>query len=52
MLGGPQARERLDEVEEPAKSGKRWMTAAAAPRAGAIVTSLRGAAVLRGGPST
>src|SRR6266702_961200 len=40
--------ERLDEVEEPRKEWDLRMTIAAAPRAGAIVASLRGAAVRRG----
>jgi ATPase subunit of ABC transporter with duplicated ATPase domains len=40
--------ERLDEVEEPRKEWDLRMTIAAAPRAGAIVASLRGAVVRRG----
>jgi ATPase subunit of ABC transporter with duplicated ATPase domains len=40
--------ERLDEVEEPRKEWDLRMTIAAAPRAGAIVASLRGAVVHRG----
>ncbi|MGC5019786.1 ABC-F family ATP-binding cassette domain-containing protein [Micromonospora sp. DT47] len=41
--------ERLDVVEEPRKEWELRMEIAAAPRAGAIVASLRGAAVRRGG---
>jgi ATPase subunit of ABC transporter with duplicated ATPase domains len=41
--------ERLDEVDEPRKEWDLRMTIAAAPRAGAIVASLRGAVVRRGG---
>src|SRR5947199_9064578 len=41
--------ERLDEVEEPRKEWELRMEIAAAPRAGAVVASLRGAVVRRGG---
>jgi ATPase subunit of ABC transporter with duplicated ATPase domains len=41
--------ERLDVVEEPRKEWELRMEIAAAPRAGAIVAALRGAAVTRGG---
>ncbi|SCF37122.1 ABC-F family ATP-binding cassette domain-containing protein [Micromonospora mirobrigensis] len=41
--------ERLDEVEEPRKEWELRMEIAAAPRAGAVVASLRGAVVHRGG---
>ena len=41
--------ERLDVVEEPRKEWELRMEIAAAPRAGAIVASLRGAVVTRGG---
>ncbi|MFF5175302.1 ABC-F family ATP-binding cassette domain-containing protein [Micromonospora sp. NPDC000089] len=41
--------ERLDVVEEPRKEWELRMEIAAAPRAGAIVASLRGAVVRRGG---
>ena len=40
--------ERLDVVEEPRKEWELRMTIAAAPRAGAIVATLRGAVVRRG----
>ena len=40
--------ERLEEVEEPRKEWELRMQVAAAPRAGAIVASLRGAVVHRG----
>ncbi|HVV22831.1 MAG TPA: ABC-F family ATP-binding cassette domain-containing protein [Pseudonocardiaceae bacterium] len=40
--------ERLDVVEEPRKEWELRMTIAAAPRAGAVVASLRGAVVRRG----
>ena len=40
--------ERLDTVEEPRKEWALQMTIAAAPRAGAVVASLRGAVVRRG----
>jgi ATPase subunit of ABC transporter with duplicated ATPase domains len=40
--------ERLDAVEEPRKEWELHMTVAAAPRAGAIVASLRGVVVHRG----
>lgn len=40
--------ERLDTVEEPRKEWELRMTIAAAPRAGAVVASLRGAVVRRG----
>src|SRR5262249_26550823 len=40
--------ERLDAVEEPRKEWQLRMEIAAAPRAGAIVASLRGAVVRRG----
>ncbi|MEU0079512.1 ABC-F family ATP-binding cassette domain-containing protein [Micromonospora tulbaghiae] len=41
--------ERLDVVEEPRKEWELRMEIAAAPRAGAVVASLRGAVVRRGG---
>ncbi|EWM67346.1 MULTISPECIES: ABC-F family ATP-binding cassette domain-containing protein [unclassified Micromonospora] len=41
--------ERLEEVEEPRKEWELRMEIAAAPRAGAVVASLRGAVVRRGG---
>jgi ATPase subunit of ABC transporter with duplicated ATPase domains len=41
--------ERLDVVEEPRKEWELRMTIAAAPRAGAVVATLRGAVVRRGG---
>jgi ATPase subunit of ABC transporter with duplicated ATPase domains len=41
--------ERLDVVEEPRKEWQLRMEIAAAPRAGAVVASLRGAVVHRGG---
>jgi len=41
--------ERLEVVEEPRKEWELRMTIAAAPRAGAIVATLRGAVVHRGG---
>src|SRR4051794_5607572 len=40
--------ERLEEVEEPRKEWELRMTIAAAPRAGAVVATLRGAVVRRG----
>jgi ATPase subunit of ABC transporter with duplicated ATPase domains len=40
--------ERLDVVEEPRKEWQLQMTIAAAPRAGAVVATLRGAVVERG----
>jgi ATPase subunit of ABC transporter with duplicated ATPase domains len=40
--------ERLDVVEEPRKEWQLRMTIAAAPRAGAVVATLRGAVVRRG----
>ncbi|RSM91848.1 ABC transporter ATP-binding protein [Kibdelosporangium aridum] len=40
--------ERLDAVEEPRKEWELRMTIAAAPRAGAVVATLRGAVVRRG----
>ncbi|HEX5401824.1 MAG TPA: ABC-F family ATP-binding cassette domain-containing protein [Pseudonocardiaceae bacterium] len=40
--------ERLDVVEEPRKEWELRMTIAAAPRAGAVVATLRGAVVRRG----
>ncbi|MFF5178585.1 ABC-F family ATP-binding cassette domain-containing protein [Micromonospora sp. NPDC000316] len=41
--------ERLDTVEEPRKEWELRMEIAAAPRAGAVVATLRGAVVRRGG---
>ncbi len=41
--------ERLDEVEEPRKEWELRLEIAAAPRAGAVVATLRGAVVRRGG---
>jgi ATPase subunit of ABC transporter with duplicated ATPase domains len=41
--------ERLEEVEEPRKEWELRMEIAAAPRAGAVVATLRGAVVRRGG---
>ncbi|ALG10773.1 ABC-F family ATP-binding cassette domain-containing protein [Kibdelosporangium phytohabitans] len=41
--------ERLDVVEEPRKEWELRMTIAAAPRSGAVVATLRGAVVRRGG---
>jgi ATPase subunit of ABC transporter with duplicated ATPase domains len=41
--------ERLEVVEEPRKEWELRMTIAAAPRAGAVVATLRGAVVRRGG---
>jgi len=41
--------ERLEEVDEPRKEWELRMTIAAAPRAGAVVATLRGAVVRRGG---
>ena len=41
--------ERLDVVEEPRKEWELRMEIAAAPRAGAVVATLRGAVVRRGG---
>src|SRR5262249_23543446 len=41
--------ERLEVVEEPRKEWQLRMEIAAAPRAGAVVASLRGAVVERGG---
>ncbi|MCV2488736.1 ATP-binding cassette domain-containing protein [Geodermatophilus sp. YIM 151500] len=41
--------ERLEAVEEPRKEWELRMTIAAAPRAGAVVATLRGAVVRRGG---
>jgi ATPase subunit of ABC transporter with duplicated ATPase domains len=41
--------ERLDVVDEPRKEWELRMTIGAAPRAGAVVASLRGAVVRRGG---
>jgi ATPase subunit of ABC transporter with duplicated ATPase domains len=41
--------ERLDAVEEPRKEWELQMEIAAAPRSGAIVASMRGAVVRRGG---
>ncbi|WP_031166503.1 ABC-F family ATP-binding cassette domain-containing protein [Streptosporangium roseum] len=41
--------ERLDEVEEPRKEWELRMEIAVAPRAGAVVATLRGAVVRRGG---
>jgi ATPase subunit of ABC transporter with duplicated ATPase domains len=41
--------ERLEVVEEPRKEWQLQMTIAAAPRAGAVVATLRGAVVHRGG---
>ncbi|MDH2427525.1 ABC-F family ATP-binding cassette domain-containing protein [Sphaerisporangium sp. TRM90804] len=41
--------ERLDAVEEPRKEWELRMEIAAAPRAGAVVATLRGAVVRRGG---
>jgi ATPase subunit of ABC transporter with duplicated ATPase domains len=40
--------ERLEEVDEPRKEWELRMTIAAAPRAGAVVATLRGAVVRRG----
>ena len=40
--------ERLDVVEEPRKEWQLQMSIAAAPRAGAVVSTLRGAVVQRG----
>ena len=40
---------RLEEVDEPRKEWELRMTIAAAPRAGAVVATLRGAVVRRGG---
>jgi ATPase subunit of ABC transporter with duplicated ATPase domains len=41
--------ERLDVIEEPRKEWELRMTIAAAPRAGAVVATLRGAVARRGG---